>query len=265
MTPELLSLPTEHSRCRILRRNQLPTRKPTPSAAGGLALSLLSGFLLLLAGCGGTGSDSAESKAKDAGGSGTRAPLQVVATTGMVADIVQQVAGDRANVVSLMGAGVDPHLFTPGRNDVQRLLRAEVVFYSGLHLEGRMGEELERLQGSGHTTVAVTDILDRAHLREPPGFGGHYDPHVWMDVSLWSQCVDQVATTLSARDPDSAAAFRLNADAARKQFTELDAYVKQVIGSIPESQRYLITAHDAFEYFSAAYGIEVRSIQGSPE
>ena len=198
-------------------------------------------------------------------GCGERSGPDVVTTTGMVTDIVRVVAGEDLQVEGLIGEGVDPHLFTPGRRDVERLMNAPVVIYSGLHLEGRMQQQFEQLQkrkGAGRQVFAVTDGIDRDALRFDPNFEGHPDPHVWMDVSRWSQCVQHIADLLSEHDGEGRAEFEANAAAYRKQLSELDSYIRKIIASVPESQRYLVTAHDAFEYFAEAYGIEVRSIQG---
>lgn len=189
-------------------------------------------------------------------------PYTVVTTCGMVTDIVRQVVGDRAEVIGLMGEGVDPHLYKPTRNDVKQLLEADIVFYAGLMLEGRMSETFIKVARSGKPVYAVSETLDENYLREPPEFEGHWDPHVWMDVTAWSEAVSFVVDTLSEFDPPGAELYRQNGEQYRAKLAQLDAYVKEVIGSIPEEQRVLITAHDAFGYFSEAYNIPVRSVQG---
>ncbi len=189
-------------------------------------------------------------------------PYQVVTTCGMVTDIVRQVTGDRGEVIGLMGEGVDPHLYKPTRNDVKQLLNADIIFYAGLLLEGRMTETFIKVARSGKPVYAVSESLDEGYLREPPEFEGHWDPHVWMDVSAWSEAVALVVDALCEFDPEGAALYRDNAKAYRAELAELDAYVREVISSIPEGQRALITAHDAFGYFSRAYDIPVRSVQG---
>jgi manganese/zinc/iron transport system substrate-binding protein len=198
-------------------------------------------------------------------GCGESSGPDVVTTTGMVTDIVRVVAGEDLQVEGLIGEGVDPHLFTSGPRDVERLMNAPVVIYSGLHLEGRMQQQFEQLQKqqrAGRLVFAATDGIDRDALRFDPDFEGHPDPHVWMDVSRWSQCVQHVADRLSEHDGERRATFEANAAAYREQLSQLDAYIKEIIATVPEPQRYLVTAHDAFEYFAEAYGIEVRSIQG---
>ncbi len=187
--------------------------------------------------------------------------LRIVATTGMVADAVRNVAGERAEVTALMGPGVDPHLYKASEGDVLRLGTADVVFYSGLHLEAKLGEVLERM-GDRVRARAVTDGMDRSRLSKPAAFEGQYDPHVWFDVALWAQTIDVIRDTLIEMDPGSAELYRANADAYRQQLRELDDYVRQQAARIPAAQRVLITAHDAFNYFGRAYGFEVRGLQG---
>ncbi|MBK8915872.1 MAG: zinc ABC transporter substrate-binding protein [Phycisphaerales bacterium] len=188
--------------------------------------------------------------------------LNVVTTVGMVTDIVRVVAGEHAEVVGIIGEGVDPHLYRASRNDVAKLQDADVIFYSGLLLEGRMSDTLVRMARGGRKVFAVTEGIDAKRLIEPEGADGHPDPHVWMDVSLWSRAVETVAEALSSCDEANAAAYRANASRYRGELAELDSYVKKVIASIPTRQRVLVTAHDAFGYFGRAYGIEVRGIQG---
>lgn len=189
--------------------------------------------------------------------------IRIVCTVGMVADIVRNVAGERAEVIPLYGA-VDPHTYEPTKKDVERILSADVVFYSGLLLEGPTQSALERARQRGRTVWAVTDCFagDAGFLRYPDGASSHPDPHVWMDVAAWSRCVEYVAARLAEFDPDGAAAYRANAAAYRQELARLDDYARQSIASIPDGRRCLVTAHDAFEYFSRAYGIPVRSVQG---
>lgn len=189
-------------------------------------------------------------------------PFHVVTTCGMVTDIVRNVVGDRGEVTGLMGEGVDPHLYKPTRNDVKELLSADIVFYAGLLLEGRMSETFIKVARSGKPVYAVSEVLDENYLREPPEFEGHFDPHVWMDVEAWGQAVSMVVDILSQFDPKGAETYRANGEAYQAKLAELDSYVRQAITSIPEGQRVLITAHDAFGYFSRAYDIPVRSVQG---
>jgi manganese/zinc/iron transport system substrate-binding protein len=187
---------------------------------------------------------------------------RIVTTCAMVTDIVRQVAGDEWQVEGLMGEGTDPHLYKPTRDDVKRLTEADVVFYSGLMLEGRMGDTFAKVARQGKPVYPVTEGIDESLLREPPEFAGHWDPHVWMDAALWSRAVEFVAGTLAQLDPPHAADYHARGEAYRAELTKLDDYCRQVIHSIPQEQRVLVTAHDAFGYFSKAYDIEVRSVQG---
>lgn len=189
-------------------------------------------------------------------------PFKIVTTCGMVTDIVKQVAGEHAAVAGLMGEGVDPHMYKPTRNDVKQLLEADVAFYSGLMLEGRMADTFAKVQRQGVSAYPVTEGIDEESLREPPEFDGHWDPHVWMDVKLWSECVGHIAKSLAEFDPAHAADYQSAADEYRAELTKVDDYAKTSIATIPDGQRVLITAHDAFGYFATAYGIEVRSVQG---
>lgn len=186
----------------------------------------------------------------------------IVCTVGMVADIVAEVVGERGSVRALMGAGVDPHLYKPTRNDIAALQAADIVFYSGLLLEGRMTDTLVRIATGGKKVFAVTERIDEEYLLETPGNPGHHDPHVWMDVGAWSRCVEAVAVAMGEVDPANAAAYRARADAYREKLARLDAYIRGIVASIPERQRALITAHDAFHYFGRAYGIRVLGVQG---
>ena len=186
----------------------------------------------------------------------------IVTTCGMVTDIVREVAGAKARVSGLMGEGVDPHLYKPTRDDVAKLLQADVVFYSGIMLEGRMSDTFLKVARKGASVFAVTELLEEKFLLEPKEFQGHTDPHVWMDVRAWIEAVKVVARSLSEVDPENAAYYQQNAGRYIAQLTKLDDYAKQTLASIPKERRVLITAHDAFNYFGRAYGIEVRGIQG---
>jgi manganese/zinc/iron transport system substrate-binding protein len=237
-----------------------------------MALSGIVVMALVTGGCSGSNdsgalSGSSEGTGKVGSTSGGGNPdsagkLNIVTTTAMVTDIVRIVAGDRANVEGLISGKQDPHMFTAGNHDIRKMLAADTVFYSGLMLEGRLGDEFAAVGRKGKPVFPVTEGIDRAKLREPPEFEGHWDPHVWMDVSLWSECVSNVATELSAQDNASSSDYRARADEYRKQLSELDDYIRKVVSTIPKEQRYLVTAHDAFGYFAEAYGIQVKAIQG---
>jgi manganese/zinc/iron transport system substrate-binding protein len=188
----------------------------------------------------------------------------VACTVGMITDIVRNVAGEYAQVDGLIGEGVDPHLYKPTRGDVVKLSAADVVFYNGLLLEGKMTDVLVSVARSGKPVKAVTEaILDETdYLMDLEDGSAHTDPHVWMDVGGWMKAIPVVADTLSAFDPKHAEVYAANAAAYLEQLAALNAYAKNSIASIPEGQRVLVTAHDAFKYLGRATGLTVRGIQG---
>ena len=185
---------------------------------------------------------------------------RVLATTAMIGDLVREIGGDRVRAETLLGEGVDPHTYKPTRADIARLSAADAVFYNGLLLEGQMTDLFVRLARAGKPVFAVTDLLaaDRLLAAED----GKDDPHVWMDVTLWASAAERVRDALSRLRPAAAETFRRNhADLARR-LAALDSYILQVIASVPEPARVLVTAHDAFGYFSRRYGIAVEGVQG---
>ena len=188
--------------------------------------------------------------------------LGAVATTNLVGDLIQTIGGDRVEVTSLMGPGVDPHLYKAKAGDVARLSRADVIFYGGLHLEGKMVELFEEMANRGRPTIAVTDGCDKNLYIESKSFGGNYDPHTWFDVALWQCAAEYVASTLGELDPDGAATYSSNLSSALAEMDSLDSYIRNQVTRVPADRRVLVTSHDAFGYFGRAYGFEVRGLQG---
>ena len=187
--------------------------------------------------------------------------MQIVTTTGMIKDAVENVVGDGAEVVALMGPGVDPHLYKATHGDLEKLTNADIVFYNGLHLEGKMGEVLEKL-GRTKPVIAVSSEISEDLLRAVPGFQGTHDPHIWFDVNLWENAVRSISNFMQKHDSVNAKSYSQNGDRYITQLDSLHEAVKKSISQIPETQRVLITAHDAFGYFGDAYDIEVRGLQG---
>ena len=187
--------------------------------------------------------------------------VRVVATTGMIADVAARVGGERVVVESLMGPGVDPHLYKASAGDVRRLSRADLVLYNGLHLEAAMGEVLEEMGHRKHT-VAVTDWIDRESLASPPEFQGNYDPHVWFDVRLWMRVVQRIEAAYVREDSAHASEYAERSAAVLRDLESLDAWVRARTAEVASERRVLITAHDAFGYFGRAYGFEVKGLQG---
>lgn len=185
-----------------------------------------------------------------------------VATTGMIADLVRQVAGQRFEVRQLMGPGVDPHLYRPTPNDAAALRRADVIFYNGHMLEGKMGEVFAGLRRQGRRVVALAETLPQEALLWSEEFEEHADPHLWMDVSLWARLPAVIARALAEADPQGAEFYEKNAAALEARLGQLHAWCLEMAASVPPSRRVLVTSHDAFSYFGRAYGFEVVALQG---
>jgi manganese/zinc/iron transport system substrate-binding protein len=185
---------------------------------------------------------------------------RVVATTTVVGDLVRQVAGERVVVECLMRPGIDPHAYKATPRDADRLLRADLVVASGLHLEGRLAALLDQL-ADRVPVVAVADALPADRLLEADA--GLPDPHAWFDAELWSRAAPVVAAALERIDPAGADHYRAGAEAYAARLRGLDARLKERIATIPADRRVLLTAHDAFRYFGRAYGIEVVGVQGT--
>ncbi|MCK2018558.1 metal ABC transporter solute-binding protein, Zn/Mn family [Peribacillus frigoritolerans] len=205
--------------------------------------------LLVLTGC---GNDTAESD----NGNGK---LDVVTTTGMIGDLVENIGGKHVEVTSLMGPGVDPHLYKATQGDVKTLDSADMIFYNGLHLEGKMTDIFE-MMSKDKPTIAVTEDFKKNQLRKVGA--SEHDPHVWFDVKLWIVAAEAVKKELIAKDPDNEAEYRENYEEYVVQLEELDKYVHEEIDKVPEDQRVLVTAHDAFGYYGQSYGLDVRGLQG---
>jgi manganese/zinc/iron transport system substrate-binding protein len=187
--------------------------------------------------------------------------INVVATIGMIGDVVKVVGGDRINLTTLMGPGVDPHLYRATANDVTTLQKADIIFRGGLNLEGKMGEIFSKLANK-IPVYAMGDGIPEDELLEFPGYADQYDPHIWFDVSYWSRGVGTVADGLAKLDPKNADAYQKRAKEYQETLALVDQYTKDAIATIPKEQRLMITAHDAFSYFARRYDIEVQGLQG---
>ncbi len=188
--------------------------------------------------------------------------LNVVATTNLVGDLAAIIGGDAVEVTSLMGPGVDPHLYKASEGDVRRMAGAEAIFYGGLHLEGKMTDIFEQMKSRNIPTFAVTAGNPDSVYIESPNFGGNYDPHIWFDVTLWKGAAAFVAESLSELVPEQESEFRSNLASYLSELDSLDLWVRSRTDEVPESARVVITSHDAFGYFGRAYGYEVRGLQG---
>ncbi|MXV78703.1 manganese transporter [Candidatus Poribacteria bacterium] len=187
--------------------------------------------------------------------------IRIVTTTGMITDVVKNVGGEKVDVIGLMGPGIDPHLYKATGKDIERLTSADIIFYNGLHLESKMADVFGNMSGDTKS-FAVAESVSKESLLPLPDSNGHYDPHLWFDVSLWMKVVENVRDTLIEYKPDIKADVSRNAKQYLDELTQLHQDVKAQVERIPVEQRVLITAHDAFNYFGNAYGFEVRGLQG---
>ncbi|MBN1516756.1 zinc ABC transporter substrate-binding protein [Candidatus Sumerlaeota bacterium] len=211
---------------------------------------LLTG-VIALCGCGDTSPSGARKIEK----------IQAVSTIGQINDAITIIGGDRVEAIGLMGAGVDPHSYKASAGDLRKMSRADVIFYNGLHLEAKMGDVLEKLADSKRVTT-VTQGIPEDKLLTVDNVSGYHDPHIWFDVPLWMETVRAVSGTLCAMEPEHAEEFKQRAEAYLEQLAELHQYVQDKAAELPEQQRILITAHDAFRYFGRAYGFKVMGLQG---
>jgi manganese/zinc/iron transport system substrate-binding protein len=180
----------------------------------------------------------------------------------MVTDLVRQVGGDKVDVQGLMGAGVDPHLYKALASDITKLQSADVIFYNGLLLEGKMQDVFAKMARTKKHVYPITEAIPQDQLLEPPEFSGHYDPHVWFDVPLWARCVDMVVKGLSESAPQHKDFFEQQGKAAQAQMQALHEWAVKRANELPKEKRILCTSHDAFNYFGRTYGFQVVGLQG---
>lgn len=191
----------------------------------------------------------------------TKSKTDIVCTTGIIGDAVNYLVGDTLNVVTLMGPGVDPHLYKATQGDIQQLSEAHVIVHNGLHLEGKMTDIFEKLSNQ-KDIIKMSDALKKGDLINSTDFEGAQDPHIWFDVRLWNACIAQVSVKLQKIYPELASYIKNNETKYEQQLAELQNFCEIQMSLIPTNQRVIITAHDAFKYFGHAYSIEVRGLQG---
>lgn len=188
--------------------------------------------------------------------------LTVVATTTMLGDLVSNIGGDSVQVEYLMGPGIDPHLYQASAGDVTKMQNADVVVYNGLHLEGKMGDVFASLEGGDKAVVCIEQGLDEDKLLMDENDMSVHDPHIWFDVDLWKDAATYLAGELATIDADNAAGYEASLQSYLAELEELDTYIRGRAEELPQEQRVLVTAHDAFRYFGRAYGFEVKGLQG---
>ncbi len=204
--------------------------------------------VILLVGCG--------EKKQDSG------KIKVVCTTTMIKDMVEELGGERIEIEGLMGSGVDPHLYKASEGDVSRLFNADIIFYNGLHLEGKLVDVFEKMKGQGKKAVALSDAIDKSTLIGSEYFASSYDPHVWFDTDYWIEMAGLATSELLKKDPEGNDFYENNLNNYTRKIKELENQLKQKIEELPQDKRVLVTAHDAFNYFGRKYNFEVVGLQG---
>lgn len=187
--------------------------------------------------------------------------VDVVATTAMIADAVSEVGGDRVQVITLMGPGVDPHAYRQTRSDIVNMSRADLVLWNGLYLEAQLEDLLNKLS-ERQSVVALGDRVSKDLLLAHDDYQNRFDPHLWMDPEKWRFVVEGVRDALIAVDSWGEDTYRANAERYLKDLADVSAYATSRLATVPSESRVLLTAHDAFNYFGDAYGFEVMGIQG---
>ncbi len=188
--------------------------------------------------------------------------FRIVTTTSMITDLVKNIGGDKVSVTGLMGAGVDPHLYKASEGDVSKLSQADMILYNGLHLEGKLVEVFENMQRQKINTIAISDALDKKDLISSNLFASNYDPHIWFAVENWEKATQFVAGELSKALPEHREEFQANAKKYLGELKALKTELTEEINTLPEEQRRLVTAHDAFNYFGRSFGFDVVGLQG---
>src|SRR5690554_14649 len=192
----------------------------------------------------------------------TNGKLNIVTTTTMITDLVKNIGGEKINLQGLMGSGVDPHLYKASEGDVSKLANADLIFYGGLHLEGKLVEVFEKMGRQNIKAIAISDALNQNTLISSNNFAGNYDPHIWFDIDYWIEITQYVAKQLSKVDPKNNEFYEANALTYIEKLKVLKEELYTTIAALPEDKRILVTAHDAFSYFGKAFYFEVVGLQG---
>lgn len=188
--------------------------------------------------------------------------ISIVTTTTMITDMMKIIGGDKVEVIGLMGPGVDPHLYKASEGDVSRLATADIIYFNGLHLEGKLEDVLEKIEHKGIPVVAVSEVISKERLIGSSEYTSNYDPHIWFNINLWQEAAGHAAKELAKEFPEHADEFMDNVKEYDQKLEKLKASIKSQIDQLPQKQRILVTAHDAFNYFGQQYGFEVVGLQG---
>ncbi|MDX1772896.1 metal ABC transporter solute-binding protein, Zn/Mn family [Oceanihabitans sediminis] len=210
--------------------------------------TIILSFIILLFSC----KNNSESNGK----------LNIVTTTTMITDLANNIGGNLVNVQGLMGSGVDPHLYKASEGDVTKLVNADIIFYNGLHLEGKLIEVFEKMESSNKTPIALAEEIDKNTLIGSEYFASNYDPHVWFNIEYFKQFAIKISKVLAEKDPKNAANYKENERLYLAKLDSLQEKIETIIDTLPKEKRILVTAHDAFNYFGKNYGFEVVGLQG---
>lgn len=204
---------------------------------------------------------TASCKTNSGDGSITGKP-KVVCTTTMISDMLKDLGGDKIELEGLMGSGVDPHLYKASEGDVSKLFNADLIFYNGLHLEGKLVDVFEQMKSQGKKAIALSDAIDKKTLIGSEYFASSYDPHIWFDTDYWMQMAGLATKELSAVDPENKLFYEQNLTDYISKIENLAAELNTIIEELPKDRRVLVTAHDAFNYYGRKYDFEVVGLQG---
>jgi len=188
--------------------------------------------------------------------------INIVTTTTIITDLVENIGGDKVKVTGLMGPGIDPHLYKASEGDVSKLYASDIIIYSGLHLEGKLVDVFAQMEKQGKQQVALGEVLDKSKLRVSDQFGGNYDPHVWFDVGFFKEFARETHRVLSDYSPENSDYFKENLERYLEELDALENQLTEIISELPKEKRRLVTAHDAFSYFGRAFDFEVVGLQG---
>lgn len=231
-----------------------PRRRPRAAAGRPLVIVMLAGLAAVAAACG-QGSTPGPGSAS----------VRVVATTTILADLVRQVGGARVEVASLVPPGGEVHTFDPSPSDARRLAEADLIVINGLGLD----DWAEGLAEGADATAPLVHLAEGLDGVEPITGGdqehGGVNPHLWLDVELARRYVAGIVDALAEVDPDGAAGYAAGAETYDRRLAELDGWILDQLGAVPEERRRVVSFHDAFPYYARAYGLEIEgTIVDSP-
>lgn len=214
-----------------------------------ISISLI---IFLLAGC----------KINDNQHETTNDDIQIVATTTMLTDLLNEIGGERVQVNGLMRSGIDPHGYQPTASNVNAIYETDIVAYHGMHLEGQMGRVFSELENIDKQVFVLEETIHDSDMLDSEDEELPVDPHIWFSVPLWAEAAEYITQSLSAYDSENAEYYAENNANYQEELKVLDHYIRERVREVPENSRYLVTAHDAFQYFGEEYGFTVIGLQG---